>query len=547
MQNFTKGTWIANAKRFAIESEALERKKNASVKDDELRQELLEMVRTRADAKMNTMKKLGAFKSNLSDIQTKIRNGGWPNSSTLKQQLENFEGRLSSFKLLMRAEYDSLEDTATAIEGEVSRISSEIEAWDLSAQELGSVQNKDFLSAAAQKRNSERQKIDLHRRAFIGMIDRRISALGRDGGWDSCDHDSFVRVWNQIFESSEIFEQQLAQDKLFLGGRREGTGPHTDSAEGDVGSDEPDMDVAGETQLTITHSRQVLMMKKLTIAIPWKASEDFAQHVSWHLQFLRMQLVKKKAVADWKQEQISARKQSNEHALVTEIFQSPRSIDTELSGAGGREAGEADTESLSSKDHMDRSAAKARIAKWRASQAEQLEQEKVEKRRWEEVEANRAEEQRRRKQLINKQQVEHWKKGEELNKELSEQAQARLQRPKTVDPGVLRRRQTRDLELAKTRSEKIDQSNQKKTMRERSVREAAVVVSSTEAERDPSRLLARTKASESNSLTYEGLDQAEQRRRSAGAHGAPIAMTGRDLQFSGRATPQWVKGPRPSC
>jgi hypothetical protein len=365
MQNFTKGTWIANAKRIAIESETLERKKNASVKDDALRHELLELVRTRADAKLITVKKLTAFKSILSDIQTKIRNGGWPNSSTLKQQLENFEGKLSSFKLLMRAEYDSLEDTANAIEGEVSRMSSEMEGWDLSAQEVGSGQNKDFSCAAALKRNSDRQKVDLQRRAFIGMIDRRISSLGRDGGWDSRDHDSFIRVWSQLFETSEVFEQQLAQDKLFLGGRG-------DSAEGDVGSDELDMDAAGETQLTIPHSRQVAIMKRLTTALPWKASEEFAQHVEWYLQFLRMQLVKKKAVHDWKQEQVTARRQSNEHALVTEILQAAEKIeDIELERDSSDVVG---AESPSSKD---RATAKVRIAKWRASQAEQLEQEKV--------------------------------------------------------------------------------------------------------------------------------------------------------------------------
>lgn len=74
--------------------------------------------------------------------------------------------------------------------------------------------------------------------------------------------------------------------------------------------------------------------------------------------------------------------------------------------------------------------------------------------------------------------------------------------------------------------------------------EAAVAVTGVPAERDPDRLLAGTKASERNKLTYEALDAAERRRNSLGAHGANIALSARDLQYAGRATPQWIKTAR---
>lgn len=69
-------------------------------------------------------------------------------------------------------------------------------------------------------------------------------------------------------------------------------------------------------------------------------------------------------------------------------------------------------------------------------------------------------------------------------------------------------------------------------------------VPTVEVERDPARLLAATKASERNALSYEALDHAERRRTSAGAHGAAVPMSGRDLQFAGRATPQWMQTAR---
>jgi hypothetical protein len=108
----------------------------------------------------------------------------------------------------------------------------------------------------------------------------------------------------------------------------------------------------------------------------------------------------------------------------------------------------------------------------------------------------------------------------------------------------MRRRQEKDLEVARTRSEKVEAANSKKTSREKAIMEAAVPVTGAVAERDPDRLLSGTKASERNKLSYEALDAAERRRSSVGAHGANIALNARDLQYAGRATPQWIKSAR---
>ena len=63
------------------------------------------------------------------------------------------------------------------------------------------------------------------------------------------------------------------------------------------------------------------------------------------------------------------------------------------------------------------------------------------------------------------------------------------------------------------------------------------------AKRDPLRLLAPTKASNSQALSGEYLDQAERKRATVSAHSSNIAMSGRDLKFSGRAVPAWRKAP----
>lgn len=109
---------------------------------------------------------------------------------------------------------------------------------------------------------------------------------------------------------------------------------------------------------------------------------------------------------------------------------------------------------------------------------------------------------------------------------------------------VLRERQTRDLESARVRCEKVDLNTKQKSEREKKIRDTVVLIPCNEAERNPKRLLSNTKASKSNSLTYEDLDEADRRRKMVGAHDSNVALTGRDLVFSGRAVPIWIKNAR---
>ena len=87
---------------------------------------------------------------------------------------------------------------------------------------------------------------------------------------------------------------------------------------------------------------------------------------------------------------------------------------------------------------------------------------------------------------------------------------------------------------------KADNSASKKTERERKISEAGNLFEG-EVSRDPARLLIPTKATEAAKIHEEELDAAHHRRATTGAHSAPIALSGRDLHFGGRATPMWMK------
>lgn len=104
----------------------------------------------------------------------------------------------------------------------------------------------------------------------------------------------------------------------------------------------------------------------------------------------------------------------------------------------------------------------------------------------------------------------------------------------------IRRRQARDIESTR---QKIEQKEayKRQTRPRIMIIDEIVAVTDFNAKRDPSRLLAPTKASNSNALSGEHLDEAERRRATQGAHSSNVALSGRDLKFSGRAIPAWRK------
>lgn len=166
----SKAAWIANAKRIAIESEALERKTGTGAKSDELKHEATELTKLRNESKLATSKRVHGIRLVLSDIQNKIQTGTWQNNSALRNHLETFESKLTAFKLLMRSEYDTLEETGHSLEADIEKLTSEFDSWDHPDYEYDG-RMKD---PATQKRITERNKVDLERRAYVGAIDRKV-------------------------------------------------------------------------------------------------------------------------------------------------------------------------------------------------------------------------------------------------------------------------------------------------------------------------------------------------------------------------------------
>lgn len=173
----SKAVWIANAKRIAIESEALERKTGTGAKSDELKHEATELTKLRNESKLATSKRVHGIRLVLSDIQNKIQTGTWQNNSILRNHLEIFESKLTAFKLLMRSEYDTLEETGHSLEADIERLTSDFDSWDHPDNDYDNRMKDPAADADTQRRITERNKVDLERRAYIGAIDRKVFYL----------------------------------------------------------------------------------------------------------------------------------------------------------------------------------------------------------------------------------------------------------------------------------------------------------------------------------------------------------------------------------
>jgi hypothetical protein len=104
----------------------------------------------------------------------------------------------------------------------------------------------------------------------------------------------------------------------------------------------------------------------------------------------------------------------------------------------------------------------------------------------------------------------------------------------------MRRRQQRDLELAEQRRLTISRHHSK----QKSKSERVALIRSDiifTAESDPNRLTNGTSASKAAQLTSVDLEEAEYRRMTATAHSRQIPLTGRDLKYSHRAIPIWIR------
>ena len=179
MQNhhMTKSSWWANHKRLYVEFELLEKNyKVPSDVSDLIKPELNLITSSRIDNKQLVIKRLSNFKAMLQSIQSKVRNESiLMNKKVLQEQLESFENKLTAFKMLMKAEFDSFDEKVAIYEADICNLNSSLATWDYSDLIGGNI--VDEVAPETIKRLGDMQQQDIDRKAIIGALDRQVIVM----------------------------------------------------------------------------------------------------------------------------------------------------------------------------------------------------------------------------------------------------------------------------------------------------------------------------------------------------------------------------------
>jgi hypothetical protein len=458
-------------------------------------------------------KKLSAFKTGIHNVKSrldllKLGNHTVYSPAEIKKYMEAFEAKLSAYKSTMRAEFDGLTGEEARLHADVQSMATKIDEWELADLALptsGQPAEQERTQAAVRERTSDRYEKHVALQAKIGAIDRQLAGLGgRYGGWESRDHDAFLRAWVQSVP-------QPSQPSQGQG--------------------------AAAVTCAPTATQRRLLIKRLLAAVALKTEEELEAHVEWYVRHSELNAEKHVLVSQWK-----ASRQRERAQHFTAPFAALAEDDEEGSAGGGS----ADGAGRANRPE-DQEAVRLRVATWKQErEAERLRQEQAEKEAAL-LERQRQDHEQRKRQQQAQLKLDLWKKEaahlDEQKEKESASTRGRLEREGRVTAAELAARQARDRELTQIQLAKKEAAQDRAKSREIKVRELAQTVQAEVAPtvaRDPLRVRTATKAAESHKNEAESRADAELRRATTSAHRSTIAGHGRDLHGTGRSPAAWL-------
>jgi hypothetical protein len=515
----TPSEWKSEAVRLLRNGTTLESTLTGVIREGEFSIEHRENIRSRETTLDLIRKKLMGFKTGLKNIDNRLKSvreqkHGTYDPSDLQRYLESFESKLTSYKSSMRAEFDALRNEEDTLGKDVNNMLERIDDWGkVESSSLSSSSNNskskgiDIVNQAnveenkrqQRERTVERYEKHLELQGKIGTIDRQIANLGgMYGGWDSRDHDSFIRSWVQTMSSTSTQTQ---------------------------------------TQIILSSIQRRTLMKRLIANVPIKTEEELDDHIDWYLKHLDLSVEKKTLLDEWKgvrQKEISRKQKSSLEQYLDE-----------------------DDDSNDKSNHRsiaksvfqveDREAQKIRIANWKKEKAEEERLQTLTDKESKLAEIQRIESEKRKRQSSTRAKLESWKKEEEKCKEVIEKTERMSKISPRVSSAQLADRQARDREMTQIKLARVEKAQDRTVARELKVRELAKAlkedgtVAIPIVKKDTSRLTGLTKTTQMRKEETEGIGAAHIRRTNTSAHSSHMAMHGRDLQGMGRMPASWMK------
>jgi hypothetical protein len=209
----------------------------------------------------------------------------------------------------------------------------------------------------------------------------QLSSLGKCGGWDSRDHDAFVRIWNSTLAGTEVIRrvlrhsngetEEVSQEQELVQELENASDPATDDPTARKEKANRDL-LAYEVQISSTQRAQ--LVKKMEFHVLGKSKEELLDHIDWHGKVLVLTARKKQLLAEWRKAQAQHRRMINAEIVAAEQAAEKGKAETELD-----EEHFAKEEAKARKIDELRITAKIRVMKWKADRQKAGEQEKMER------------------------------------------------------------------------------------------------------------------------------------------------------------------------
>lgn len=504
--------WLHENERLNRELYNVEKAVNFHIMGEDILKISNDYQRNRGDLLESTKKKLAGLKTSLHQVQAKVRNDSIRHMpiEIVQTLLETFENRLIIFKNEMRAEFERFEMEEMTLSNDLNENTLACLKNDAYTANSGNDLKKKN-SLHSMKKISDRLDSDLEYQAEVGAIDKRLAEIGRYGRWEVQDHDVFMRIWTQI--GCNLIEVG-SNDSADSQGETENRLTKDTSDDGKI-----------NISFTISAAHRSALIRKLCTLLPGKCVEDLEQHLQWFLESSTLLQRKKNALQRWKNSR-SIKKTSDQ------LTQQASLID--------EDANDIKHVKYLRRDSPD---VKAKILKWR-TEKEDRERAKKEEAALKAAQNNSKIALAAKRNQLKRAQVQEWREAEEkkIAKDESEMLNKEREK-KSALTHELELRRLMDMEIAKRRHEKREmKSLQMASRQDKLCLLDAKLEWVDDIKRDPDRLLSSTKASHAHKLSSEYLDEADRRRSGLSAHSANIPLSARDLQFKGRACPEWRRG-----
>lgn len=126
---------------------------------------------------------------------------------------------------------------------------------------------------------------DISNRSLIGSIDRQLAIIGRSGGWDSRDHDIFLKVWTQVqcdIKTPSNQESSSSKADIVIINELQWS----------------QAEVANSNIFLIRNKKSLL--QKLLKLLPGYSIQELEKHIQWFVYFTILQEKKKELLDSWK-------------------------------------------------------------------------------------------------------------------------------------------------------------------------------------------------------------------------------------------------------